>query len=231
MRERVDPGERVTVLREPVWWTVVFYVGAVLIGSGVGWLLGIAVDWLASQKYAPMKGPARLVAEIPDLALIGLGALAGLVVGGIAQYEQLVVRLEKSHVVLTRKGQQQRLAREDVGTVCRDGRELVVLGPEGRELARHECGIPFDRVAAVFTEHGYRWADADPYKDDFHLWVPDLPGLSTGANALLKARQKALESKDSDDDVHMLREELARLGVVVKDEKQRQYVRTLGQTP
>ncbi|XRQ03962.1 YqeB family protein [Actinomadura welshii] len=234
MRKQADPNpkdDRPAVLREPVWSTVGFYIVAALVGAGAGWLLGLLADWLVTLPYAPMKGPARLVGMIPDTLLPALGAAAGLVVGLIAQYEQLVIRLHTSHLVLTRKGCQQRLSREDIGTVCRDGKELVVLGTDGGELARHECGIDFGRVADTFTEHGYLWADADPYRDDFRLWVPDSPGLYQGANALLKARQKALEGKDTDEDVQMLREELARLGVVVKDEKRRQYVRTIGRPP
>ncbi|TDC84158.1 hypothetical protein [Actinomadura sp. 7K507] len=223
-------GDGVVVLREPVWSTVGIYVVAALGGAGVGWLVGLLADWLVTLPWAPMQGPAELVGSIPAVVLPAVGLLAGLVLGSVAQFEQLVVRLGKDDVVLTRKGRQQRFAREDVATVCRDGKQLVVLGPDGGELARHECGLDFGRVAAAVTEYGYLWADADPYEDDFRLWVPGLPGLTEGANALLKARQKSLEDKGGDDDdVQALREELSRLGVVVKDEKKRQHVRTLGQ--
>ncbi|WP_425547299.1 CysS/YqeB C-terminal domain-containing protein [Actinomadura vinacea] len=58
---------------------------------------------------------------------------------------------------------------------------------------------------------------------------PRSPRLPEKANALLKARQKPLEDKGADDgEVRELREELTRLGVMVKDQKQRQYVRTFG---
>ncbi|WP_420708742.1 CysS/YqeB C-terminal domain-containing protein [Streptomyces sp. NRRL S-1813] len=53
--------------------------------------------------------------------------------------------------------------------------------------------------------------------------------MPDAANAFLKARQGALEKKGpSDDDTRELRAELARLGVVVRDEKGRQYWRTCG---
>jgi hypothetical protein len=225
-----EEHDRPAVLREPVWSTAAVYVVAALLGAGAGWLLGLLAEWLVSLPYAPMKGPARLVDMIPGAVLPVLGALAGLVVGLIAQYEQLVIRLHEDHVVLTRKGHEQRLSRDEIALVCRDGGRLVVLGVGGGELARVECGLNFGRVAETVTEHGYRWADADPYKDDFRLWVPDLPGLSQGANALLKARQTSLKD-GNEDDARLLREELAGLGIVVKDEKRRQYVRTPGQVP
>lgn len=221
-------SERPTVLREPLWATACVYVIAALGGAVAGWLVGLLADWLVTLPWAPMKGPARLITSIPAPALPGVGLVAGLAVGLVAQYEQLTVRLDDSHVTLTRKGRNQRFAREDIATFCRDGRQLVVLDTQGGELARHDCGLNFTRVADAVTAYGYTWSDTDPYKDDFRLWVPDLPGLSQGANALLKARQKTLKDKGSDnEDVRELREELARLGVVVKDEKRRQYIRTL----
>jgi len=56
--------------------------------------------------------------------------------------------------------------------------------------------------------------------------VEDLPGLPEGAGALLRARAQALE-KRKDREVAELRRELGRLGVVVRDEKRRQYWRTI----
>ncbi|WP_262402770.1 hypothetical protein [Actinomadura sp. CNU-125] len=107
----------------------------------------------------------------------------------------------------------------------------MLLGHAGGELYRQECDLSFRRVAEAFTEHGYLWADADPHKNEYRRWVPDLPDLPRGANALLKARQKPLKEKGSDaEDVRELRDELARLGVVVRDQKRRQYVRTLPTT-
>lgn len=55
-----------------------------------------------------------------------------------------------------------------------------------------------------------------------------MPGLPHGANALLKARAQLLEKKKSTTDLRELREELAALRVVVRDEKRRQYWRNGG---
>ena len=216
-----------TVVREPVWGTAGFYVAAMLGGAGLGWALGLLADWLVTLPWAPMQGPAKLVDSVPAAVLPAVGILAGAALGLVAQYEQLTIRLQGDEVVLTRKGQRQSLSRADIGTFCRDGGQLVVLGGGGGELARHECGIGFERVAGAVVQHGHQWADTDPYTDEFRLWVPGLPGFPEGVNALLKARQKALEDDGSDDgNVRELREELGRLGIVVKDEKRRQYVRT-----
>ncbi|WGD42284.1 YqeB family protein [Streptomyces cathayae] len=224
---REPQGSRLTVLRQSTLITVCVYAAFGLVGAGVGWLAGLLADWLVTLPWAPLQGPAELVVSLPAPVLPAAGAVAGLVLGLVAQYEQLVVRLSDERVALTRKGREQEFPRDAVATVFRDGGQLVLLGHGGGELTRQECDLDTGRVADAFTEHGYAWADADPHQDEFRRWVPGAPGLPEGANALLKARQESLEKKgSSDDDVEELREELARLGVVVRDEKRRQYWRT-----
>ena len=51
-----------------------------------------------------------------------------------------------------------------------------------------------------------------------------LPGLPPAANALLTARARAKEKK-AEDDLAEMRGELMSLGVIVRDEKARQYFR------
>lgn len=225
--KREPSGSRLTVLRRPTSSTVCMHVAFMLMGTGVGWLVGFLADWLVTLPWAPLQGPAELVASIPAPWLPAAGSVAGLALGLVAQYEQLVIRLSDDRVVLTRKGRTQDFPRDAIAAVFRDGTRLVLLGHDGGELTRQECDLDVGRVADAFTEHGHMWADADPHKDQFRRWVPGAPGLPEGANALLEARQESLEKKgSSDDDLQELREELARLGVVVRDEKRRQYWRT-----
>lgn len=221
-------GGRTTVLREPVWSTVCVYAAFGAVGAGVGWLADLLADWLVALPWAPLRGPAELVTAVPTPPLVVAGAVAGLAFGGVAQYEQLVIRLSADEIVLTCKGRRQEFPYDAVATAFRDGRQLVLLGHDGSELARQNCGLDAARVAAAFTAHGCAWADADPYADEFRRWVPGAPGLPQGADAILAARQKSLEGKGSSgDDTRELREDLARLGVVVRDESRRQYWRTV----
>ena len=68
------------------------------------------------------------------------------------------------------------------------------------------------------------WADKDPYLEAYRRWVPGLPEVPAAAEAVFTARQKALTAGD-DDDVRELREELGRLGFVVRDDRKKQYWR------
>jgi hypothetical protein len=108
-----------------------------------------------------------------------------------------------------------------------DGKKLVLLDANGAELAREDNDLNGDRLRDAFIGHEYHWrAEDDPYADRFRGWVEDMPGLPPGADALLKARAKALRH-DHGGDAAELRDELARLGVVVRDERKRQYYRLL----
>jgi hypothetical protein len=101
----------------------------------------------------------------------------------------------------------------------------------GEELARKATDLDADRLQAAFVIHGFPWlAGGDPHKDEFRLWAEDMPDLPAGANALLKARARALgKGGDGKEDAAELRAELARLGIVVRDEKKRQYWRRTGE--
>jgi len=116
------------------------------------------------------------------------------------------------------------VGRSSVRAVFVDGRQLVILGTSSEEMVRESCDLPSDRLADAFRRGGYPWAEADPFAAEFRRWVPDVPGLPPGADALLRARDRALQKGD-DDDVTDLCRELARLGVVVREDNKRQYWR------
>ncbi|GII90644.1 hypothetical protein Ssi02_08750 [Sinosporangium siamense] len=200
-----------------------------LIGVGLGGLLVFLIGWLADLPWVPFKGPIDLIDSIPDpwlaVGLPAAGLLIGLVVSMITLHESVSVTISDDRVALTTMGKERAFPREAVEAVFVDAKHLVVLGHHTEELARekHE-GLPISQLEAAFTGHGYRYLDGDPHKADFRRWVPDMPGLPPGADALLKARQKALEKSDQSD-VRDLRHELGKIGVVVKEEGKRQFWR------
>ncbi|WP_327222739.1 hypothetical protein OG229_00885 [Streptomyces platensis] len=225
-RHRTD---KTTVLAQPAWMVALVYVALALLGAGAGWLVKILAAWLVGLPWAPMQGPAKLLASVPEpwltVGLLSAGTVLGLIVGFIAQYEELSAVVSVERITLTRKGKGQEFARDRIVQAFLDGKQLVLLGDDEGELAREACDLDAQRVADAFRAHGYAWVDEDPYKNDFRRWVPDAPGLPQGADALLKARARLLEKKSSTEELRELREELAGLGVVVRDEKRRQYWR------
>lgn len=218
-----------TVVGRPGWEAALVWIGFPVLGA----LLGVAVrplaQWILDTDWVPDIGPARVVAELPQpwgtVGTVAAGVVLGVVLALTAEGEVLRVAVGPTGVTLTRDGTSRTIGRGDVTAVFADGKELVLTGRSGEELAREKSDLAAPRLAAAFTEQGYSWrAGGDPHRDEFRRWVPDEPGLPAGANAVLKARSAALEKGDQKDLVE-LRDELGKLGVVVRDQDKRQYWR------
>jgi hypothetical protein len=169
----------------------------------------------------------RIDGTAGTIGVLLVGLLGGLVLAGIAEADRLTVTVDRSATTLSRlaKSFSRRIPRDAVQAVFMDGKKLVLLDQDGLELVRAQSDIKPEVLAEAFRRHGYPWrAEGDPHRTEFRLWVEDLPGLPTAADALLKARAKAL-AKGNQDDAEELRDELLRLGVVVREEKRRQYWR------
>ncbi|GAA2788636.1 hypothetical protein GCM10010470_24090 [Saccharopolyspora taberi] len=200
-----------------------------LLGAGLGWLLRAVAGWVVSLPWAPLQGPFELLQSIPEpagtLGAMGLGVLAGLAFALLWAVGRLAVTVSDERVEWKRDDRTESADRASVGLVFVDGKELVLLDNAGAELARETSDLSADRLRTAFREHGYSWSDdGDPHAADYQLWVDGVPGISERANALLRARQHALE-KSRTDDVKRLRAELRKTGVFVRDEKKHQYWR------
>lgn len=216
---------RMTVVDEGVGTRLVRWVG-LPVGCALGlWLLKLAAGWLVTLERVPFRGPLEMIDSIPEpvatLGALGVGLVIGVLLALTAHSESLTVEVAADQVTLTDgENRTSTFPRERVSAVFRDGSRLVLLGPDTGELARkpHDLSVP--RLAEAFRAHGYPWSDGDPHAEEYRRWVPDMPGLPTGANALFTARNKA-----GSDDSAELRAELAKLGVVVRDDKGKQYWR------
>jgi len=217
-----------TVVVDPPWVKVLMWLGFPLIGAGALWALSLAADWVAGLDWAPFQGPFKLAAGIPEpQATIGallLGVVGGLLVAGIGAYESLKLTVRHHEVIVERKGATHTIGRSEIDSAFLDGKHLVVLGQDGAELAREPSDLDKEAVRKAFQAHAYAWRDGDPYKRDYRRWVQDDPDLPRAADAFLRARAKAV-TDGKEDDARELRDELAKLGVVVRDEKKKQYWR------
>ncbi|MQA88121.1 MAG: hypothetical protein GEV03_26755 [Streptosporangiales bacterium] len=226
-----------TVVAQPPGERALVWIGFPLVGAGAGWLLKSVAGWVASLPWAPFQGPFRLIASVADRPLATIGALvvggvAGLVVAFLAENDYVSVTVGDEQVTLARGGSSRDVPRGSIESAFLDGKHLVLLGHATEELAREGGDLPdATRLEDAFLAHAYPWHPAgDPYKDQYRRWVEDTPDLPGGANALLRARARALGKGDKDDAAE-LRAEVSKLGVVVRDENNRQYWRRTGQPP
>ncbi|WP_406075363.1 hypothetical protein [Micromonospora sp. NBC_01638] len=210
---------------------VIMWGGFPLLGAGAGWLLAATTGWLARLPWMPFGDLIQWLDRLPEpqatAGTIAVGILAGLVIAGIGTAERLIVTVDAAQVRLRRSDQHRTVARVDARVVFLADGHLVLLDGDGAELVRESTDLPATQLAAAFRTHGWGWADDDPHRSAYRLWVPKLPGLPAGADALLQARERAVR-KDRHDDARELRRELSLLGVVLRDEEKRQYWRLNG---
>jgi hypothetical protein len=210
-----------------VRWTVLPVGGAVAV-----WLLKLLAGWLVTLPWVPFKGPLQLVDSIPEpwgtLGALAVGLVGGLVLSLMWHGERLGVTVSPERVILEGDEYTASFERADVAAVFVDKKQLVLLGHDTGELARRPSELEVTALKAVFERFDYPWRDGDPHAGEYRRWVPDIDGLPPGANALLAARSKRLDSID-DTDAKELRAELVKLGVIVRDEKKKQYWRLVGE--
>ncbi|MFG2051343.1 hypothetical protein ACGFIW_28420 [Micromonospora sp. NPDC048935] len=217
-----------TVVSGGVTELVVMWGGFPLVGAGLGWLLAATTGWLARLPWVPFGDLVEWLDRLPEpqatAGTVAVGVLAGLVVAGIGTAERLIVTVDAVQARLRRSDQDRAVARADARVVFLADKHLVLLDGDGAELVRESTDLPAAKLAEAFRTHGWSWVDDDPHRSAYRLWVPDLPGLPAAADALLRARERAIE-RDRRDDARELRRELAQLGVVLRDESKRQYWR------
>ncbi len=220
--------EQTTTVATPLWARVAVWIGLPVAGAAL--LLGVDrfADVWVGLSWAPMRGPFRLIQNIPEppatIGALVLGAIAGLILAALVDAESLSVRFTGLEVVLHRPGVTRTVPRSEVAVAFREKDRLVLLGRTGRELAREPFNSAPKRLAAAFRSQGIAWSEQDPYADAYRRWIPNSPDVPADANAVFAARQDALKSGD-ERDIGELREELARLGFVVRDDHKRQYWR------
>lgn len=230
----VPDGER-TVVAEPAWaWALVF-TGLPLLGAGAGWLLIAGAEWISKLPFLPFDFVLQAVDGAPQpittVVAAAVGGVAGLLMAITGWEERLTVAVSQEGVTLRRGRSSRTVARGDVAGAFADGKQLVLLSRDGGEAAREAGDLPPDRLRDALVGRGYRWyPDGDPYADEFARWVEGMPGLPPEADALLRARQKALEKNDKRE-LADLRGELARHGVVVRDDGKKQFTRQVHRHP
>ncbi|MEU4550708.1 YqeB family protein [Micromonospora violae] len=206
----------------------VLWGGFPLLGAGAGWLLAATTGWLARLPWVPFGFLFEWLDRLPEPQATGgtiaVGVVVGLVIAGTGTAERLIVTVDAAQVRLRRSDENRTVARVDTRVVLLADKHLVLLDADGAELVREPTDLPAAHLAAAFRAHGWGWADDDPHRSAYRLWVPDLPGLPAGADALLRARDRAIQ-RDRRDDARELRRELGLIGVVLRDEDKRQYWR------
>lgn len=140
-------------------WLIAIVCGAL----GVG--LGAALPWLArlaaDLRWMPFSGPIRQFGEWDGTWATAGRLTGGLVLGvafaGFIVHESPVVTVASDRLTIRQKGSTRYVDHSAVSGVFRDGREVVVVTAEGRELFRGDIEGGKDVVRDAFVSRGYPW--------------------------------------------------------------------------
>lgn len=224
---------RATVIQHGRGFHVLLWTTLLTVGAGLGWLLAQLPTWLSHVPLVAGWAMVEFLTSISGPILTVVLAVLGMVVGGVVAltvYDEIVtVEVTAREVTIAAPVTTSRYRRHDIGAVFAEGKDLVLLGTDTEELARVTHRHQAVALREAFGEHGYPWHDSDPYAARFQRWVDGMPGLDPHTNALLRARQVALDSDDGDDAAE-LRHLLAQRGVVVRDISSKQHWRPTRQS-
>ncbi|MFJ7185099.1 YqeB family protein [Lysinibacillus xylanilyticus] len=207
---------------------VILWFGFPLVGLVLGWFLPSIAKWASTLPWVPFQGPLNLIASyngawVSFITMV-LGLLVGIMVTLFSFHESLEMTIYDEEVMLKLRDDETILKKEDISLVFIDGKQIVLLGNDEKELFRYKQELNRNTVGTAFLKHNYLWSEKAPFKEDYKKWVVDCPDLSPAANALFKARKVAIED-GNDEEVFQLAKELWKLRVSVKEKGKSQYYR------
>lgn len=214
--------QETAVVRYGIW------VLCPVLGAAAVWGLKLAAGWITTLGWFPFQGVFELVTDVPEpwvtVAALALGAVGGGVLALLWAAEMMTVEVSHDRVTLRKDDKTFGFGRHEVESAFAEGKQLVLLSPSGAELARETSDLSRAKLEQAFTGQGYRWRAADPFADEFRMWVEHAPELSADVNALFTARRKAIAKYEHEEAAELARE-IRKRGVCVKDQKKRQYYR------
>ncbi|WP_257009771.1 YqeB family protein [Evansella halocellulosilytica] len=199
-----------------------------ILGGVVGWFGQTVAYWLSKIPFIPFGGPLNWYSalENPWIPIISgsAGLLAGILFTIYAFSESLKMTISDKELELHLKNKVEIFAKKDIFALFIEGKKLVLLDHHGNELFRGQFESKKDHVEESLKRHNYPLKMNDPYENQYQRWVKDHPDFSGQINTLLSDRYDALK-KGEQEEIQSLRKDLVKLGVIVKDEDDRQYVR------
>lgn len=155
-------------------------------------------------------------------------AIIGLVIGGFLSIyiytEILKMEINRDFVVIDIFDKKTEILKSDIESVFKEGKKLVIIDKEGFELLREDTDYSAERLKNTFKKFHYPWVSQDPHAEAFFEWSVNHRDVGQRANDILYDRLQA-KRDDEDKKVKELRQDLMEMGVVVKDEGNRQYIR------
>lgn len=200
-----------------------------LIGTVVGWLLPAWAKAASNLPWIPfIQGPLNLIASFDSpwtiVVTTILGIITGIILTILAYNYTLTITVTEQKLSFGLNEEHWYFFKKDIKAVFIEKKEVVVLSKKDVELFRCKSELKARHIKPTLLNYDYLFIEKNPFEDEFKKWVPELPELSRSAHALLKARERSVKEKDIENCLE-LSQELAKIGVSVRDRNQQQYFR------
>ncbi|KMY45786.1 50S ribosomal protein L29 [Pradoshia eiseniae] len=204
-----------------------FWVPMVL-GGMLGWFIPVISDLLLKLPVVPWGGIIEFIASLNSLWFSIVASIIGIIVGIIwtliIYNESLEIKINFENLQLKIDDKIDTIDKKDISAIYIDYNQLVILGESSNQLYREVLDAKKETAQEAFNLFQYPWCEKDPYEGQYQRWVLGHPDFPEKINALLYAREITLrEGKKKE--AKYLQMDLAKLGVVIKDENNAQYVR------
>ncbi|WP_020499577.1 YqeB family protein [Sciscionella marina] len=228
MSTTLSGQDRVSI---PQGWLWFFRIIGLPVGLGIGFVLKPVVHWIVSV-FSSAPAALRVAANIPTVWLVPLltvlGLAGGIVLAEIAKREALTVTITEEGLHTAREGEERFIARAKIGTILLDGKDLVLIARDGREVFRSPAtDLSTNVLAERLRARGYpQLLTADPHEAEYRAWLDGHPDLEDAAHSLLRERRSALKA-DNTVKAEVLRDRLQDNGIAVRDRNKVQQYRRL----
>lgn len=225
---------QLSVLRQSRLVPAAFGLGALALGTGIGFAAPTVATWLVDLLHrSPLPVPQLLevLAGLPLTWSVPAGVLLGLVgaaflISAIV-HEGLELTVADDHLEYRQEGREGWLERAEVKHIYTDGTDAVVLDEQSSVLVRLNAeALPARRLAQTLHQHGYPWAEQDPFEADYQRWLAGRPGFTSAEHRLIdrwqEVRRKTPERMSAE-------AELREAGLVVRYRDDRVQVRRTGE--
>ncbi|MBB4823336.1 hypothetical protein HNO89_000556 [Sporosarcina luteola] len=222
----------IAVSRFEKWaWLIAFSI----FGVALGYFFSRILSWLMTKDRIPFQERLTFINKFVELFQLHLGewsnvlfSIVGLV-GGLYGAKLLLrespaISITNDNIKIANDVITIELLQDEIRDIYYDHDELVIVGCSGHELLRKSYDSKPETLKVAFKQHGYPFRTDDLYSHLFTLWQPASQHLPDHVHALLKAREIA-KKNDEGEEANVMRSELAKLGVVVKDEGTKQFWR------
>ena len=207
--------------------TLIFLVPMVL-GGVFGWFIPVIVDGLLKLPVVPWEGVIEFIASLNSLWISIVATIIGIIVGILLTLiifnESLEITITFENLRLKINDKVETIDKKNISAIYMENNQLVILGESSNQLYREVFDTKKETAREAFNHYHYPWYEKDPYESLYQRWVLGHPDFPEKINALLYAREHTLkEGKKAD--AKYLQMELAKLGVVIRDDNNGQYVR------